>query len=167
MSRLPAAPAVLALAVLVLLAGCGQSTASPEARTTTAATSGPPRGEDARSKQQRTLAILEQLYDQLGADDVPPLAEQKAPGAEAVCTLKELDPDVAWTEIVFVPVDSPSTEADRVRAWLAAENYRLTWSRQGGAVTSHALDGYKVTVAEWPDGRVELSVESPCLEDST
>ena len=117
---------------------------------------------DASSMQERTLQIMEQAYAQLETPDKPPLETQKAPGEEAVCSLDTTDPTVAWTEIVFLPVDSPKTQADRVREWLAGESYDQSHSRQGGAITSHELDGYTVTVAEWSDGRVELNVESPC-----
>lgn len=175
MSPLPAprtTAALAALAVLSLLAGCGQTTASPEAGATVAAsetaagtaTAGPPPGDDVRAVRDRTLAVLEELYDQLGADDAPPLATLKAPGAEVPCTLEEVDPDLAWREVVLVPVDPPSAGSGRVRDWLSTQGYALTWSRQGGTVTSHARDGYKVSVAEQEDGRVELRVESPCLE---
>lgn len=152
--------------LLALLAGCGTTTTSPEGRTTMAPTSSATPGPDARSAQERTLAILEQVYDQLQVADRPPLAEQKAPGAEAACTLEEQDPATAWTEIVFLPVDSPGEQAGRAREWLAAEGYEQVQSRQGGTITSHVLDGYTVTVAEWSDGRVELNVESPCLAAS-
>ncbi|WP_131103245.1 hypothetical protein [Ornithinimicrobium sufpigmenti] len=155
------------LALLALLAGCGTTPTSPEGRTTMVPTSSATPGPDARSAQERTLAILEQVYDQLQVADKPPLAEQKAPGAEAVCTLQEPDPATAWTEIVFLPVDSPGEQAGRAREWLAAEGYEQVQSRQGGTITSHLLDGYTVTVAEWSDGRVELNVESPCLAASS
>ena len=164
-SRTALTLAASTLAVLALLAGCGTTTTPPEGRTTSTSSAAP--GHDVRSAQERTLSILEQVYDQLQTPDKPPLAEQKAPGAEAVCTLQEPDPATAWTEIVFLPVDSPGEQAGRARDWLAAEGYRQTQSRQGGAITSHLLDGYTVTVAEWSDGRVELNVESPCLDEST
>lgn len=166
MSTRRASRSALALAVLALLASCGTPTTPPEGRTTMAPTSSAGQDHDPRSAQERTLAILEQVYDQLQAPDKPPLTEQKAPGAEAVCTLEESDPATAWTEIVFLPVDSPADQAGRARGWLAAEGWEQTQSRQGGAITSHVLDGYTVTVAEWADGRVELNVESPCLAAS-
>lgn len=62
--------------------------------------------------------------------------------------------------------DARSPQERRAREWLAAEGYEQIQSRQGGAITSHLLDGYTVTVAEWSDGRVELNVESPCLAAS-
>ncbi|QFG67423.1 hypothetical protein [Ornithinimicrobium pratense] len=153
----------LTLAVLALLASCGTTATPPGGPTTMEPTSSAAPGNDARAAQHRTLAILEQVYDQLQAPDTPPLAEQAAPGAEAVCTLDESDPAMAWTEMVFLTVDSPATQARLAREWLAAEGYEQTQSRQGGTITSHLFDGYTVTVAEWPDGRVELNVESPCL----
>lgn len=105
----------LLLAVLALLASCGTTTTPPEGRSTTTPTSGAAPVHDPRSAQQRTLAVLGQVYDQLQAPDKPPLAEQKAPGAEAACTLEESDPATAWTEIVFLPVNSPGDQAARAR----------------------------------------------------
>lgn len=119
---------------------------------------------DASSMQERTLQIMEQAYAQLETPDKPPLETQKAPGEEAVCSLDTTDPTVAWTEIVFLPVESPEEDAARARGWLAGQGYEQIRSRQDGTITTHHADGYTVTVAEYADGRVELNVESPCTE---
>jgi hypothetical protein len=161
----PAAPrAALLLSALALMAGCGSAPAPSEGRPTMTTTPAASPAGDARSYQARTLEILGQVYAQLGTQDKPPLEDQKAPGGEAVCGLDETDPTQAWVERVYLPVDSPEDEGARARAWLADEGYEQTSSRQDGTITTHRAEGFTVTVGEWSDGRVQLTVESPCAE---
>lgn len=151
-----------ATGALVLVTGCGPAVSDPT-NSQTATTTGTP-ADSGAAQRERTLEILEEVYAQLEASDKPPLEDQKTPGEEAICSLDESDPTTAWTEIVFLPVESPEEDAARARGWLAGQGYEQIRSRQDGTITTHHADGYTVTVAEYADGRVELNVESPCTE---
>ncbi|WP_134772026.1 hypothetical protein [Ornithinimicrobium flavum] len=151
-----ALPAAAALALL--LPGCTLQTA-PEGDTqmTTPAQTG-----DAASHQGRTLEILAAAYERIEVADRPALEDQKWPGGEIACTLGGPDPVLAWSEEVRLRVDDEAAQAERIRSWLDAEGYERLDLPSTATATGHQRDGFTVMVSTWSDGRVGISVESPC-----
>lgn len=150
--------AAAAGALALLLTGCTPQTA-PEGdpQTTTPAQTG-----DAAMHQQRTQEILADAYEQIEVEDRPGLADQKGPGSKMVWTLGSPTPALAWSERVRLRVDDEAAQAGRVRAWLDAEGYERLDLTSSATATGHRRDGFIVLVSTWDDGRVGLSVESPC-----
>lgn len=150
---------VLATAAIgLLLTGCTPQTA-PEGDTqmTTPAQTG-----DAASHQERTVQILAAAYERIEVEDRPGLEDQKGPGAEIACTLGGPEPALAWSEKVRLRVDDEAAQAERVRSWLDEEGYERLDLTDGATATGHRRDGFTVLVSTWSDGRVGISVESPC-----
>lgn len=151
---------VLATAAIgLLLTGCTTPQTAPEGDTqmTTPAQTG-----DAASHQERTVQILAAAYERIEVEDRPGLEDQKGPGAEIACTLGGPEPALAWSEKVRLRVDDEAAQAERVRSWLDEEGYERLDLTGSATATGHRRDGFTVLVSTWSDGRVGISVESPC-----
>lgn len=171
--------AALLAAALVLLGGCGstgqtneQTTPQTTEQTTQqtpqeAETAMPSTPADRAEHRERTLEILSGAYRQLDVPDKPDLVDRKGPGAEIDCTLGGPRSATAWGERAGIDVGEQEveTQAERVRAWLDDEGFERLELRNMTGTTGHRLDGYSILVKAWPDGRVTLEAESPCVDE--